>query len=108
MIIFLFYAVLSLFLKVFPDILIKYLQEKVKDFEKEEIEDKIKKYNMNLFIIACIGGGCALLAFITGLTLLCNDKKVRKQKEVNIDEVKDQDLLQGIDYNENEASNRSN
>ncbi len=107
MVIFLFYAGLSLMLKVFTQTLIDYIKNKVTDFNDDDI-DKIKKYNTNLFIITCIGAACALFAFIAGILYKNRKKNKNKKEDINIDEVKEHDILHGIDYTDADINNREN
>ena len=87
-IILLLYGFLSVMLKAFPDKLIVILKSKVNDIKGEDLE-KIKKHNINLFIITLNGTIFSLFAFISGIMYY---KKLKK-KNTKLD----QDLLLGDD-----------
>ena len=103
-IIFLFYAGLSVMLKLFPDLLIKHIKSKITDHD--EI-DNIKTYNMLLFIISCVGASFCFLAFLSGICYYCKSKTKNKKDDIPIDDMKQNDLLFQIDYS-HDNSNTTN
>ena len=90
MVVFLFYAGLSFMIKLFPDTLIEYLKSKIPYSDQVDF-DKINEYNLNLFIVTCIGAICCLLAFICCIIYCSILKKKNKKKESG-------DVLANIDY----------
>ena len=101
-IILLFYAGLSVMIKLFTDLLIEQIKTKITDHD--EI-DKIKTYNTLLFIISCVAASCCFLAFLSGNCYYCKSKK-KKKDDISIDEMKQNDVLFRIDCPDN--SNTTN
>ena len=90
MVVFLFYAGLSFMIKMFPDTLIEYLKSKIPYSDQVDF-NKINEYNLNLFIVTCIGAVCCLFAFIF-CVIYCSILKKKNKKEES------DDVLANIDY----------
>ena len=99
----LFYTVLSVMLKVFPEKLIENIKKKIEDID---IENSITEYNMPLFIISTSGAACCLFAFITGICHYCKLKN--RYKEIKKEDIQNIDCLQGLDYTNIDNTNSNN
>ena len=100
-IIFLFYAGLSVMIKLKPDLLIENIKSKITNSNEIEM---INTYNTILFIITCVGASFCILAFLFGNCYYCKSKT--KTKEITVEDIPND--LHGIDYSQLDNSNASN
>ena len=107
-IIFLFYAGLSVLVKLYPEQLIENLQKRVDEVEDEEF-NKINEYNTYIFIGTCIGAGCTLLSIITGIIYYKKLKNNNNDTEyIDSADGNKKDVLHGIDYSINNQEEEKN
>ena len=108
-IIFLFYAGLSVLVKLYPDKLIEELKKNVKVIDEKEFE-KIKEYNTYIFIGTCAAAGCTLLTLITGIIYYKKQKDNKEEEEPNLNTIEGnkEDVLHGIDFAINDEEENKN
>ena len=108
-IIFLFYAGLSVLVKLYPEKLIDNLQKKVDDIDDQEFE-KINEYNTYIFIGTCSGAGCTLLTLITGIIYYkkLHNNNSNEEEYTEATEGNKKDVLHGIDYSINNQEEDKN